>query len=159
MLTLPKISLKGVLCVLFFVFIFPFSGFPHKDTEGRLFEKNVLEALGDKDSIEAPIAHFFPFDWDTMRVVRYAWYSTFLDGGLGRQIYSLEFRDSSGKVVKEIILPLRFSDVVHDGPTTPDYQGITYIWEEKFGRNRKFKITRTENAFRNGGNELKIEIR
>ena len=152
-------SRKGVLCVLFFVFIFPFSGFPHKDKEGRLFEKNVLEALGNKDSIEAPIAHFFPFDWDTMRVVRYAHYSALLTGNVFSQIYSLEFRDSSGKVLKEIVLPLRFFSVMHNGATTPNYQGIPYIWEVKFARNRKFKIIRTENAFRNGGNELKIEIK
>ena len=155
---MPKMSRKGVLCVLFFVFIFPFSGFPHKDTEGRLFEKNVLEVIWDKNSIELPIVHFFLFDWAAMRVVRYAKYSTLLDGDISRQIYSLEFRTSSGKVLKEIVLPLRFANIVHDGPTTPYYQG-PYIWEEKFGRNRKFKIIRTENAFRNGGNGLVIEIK
>ena len=149
----------NVFCVFFFVFVLAFSGFPHTDREGIRFEKKVLEALGDKNSIELPIAHFFPFDWDTMRVVRYSRYTNFLNGHSGGQICSLEFRDSSGKVVKEIILPLRFANIVHDGPTTPSYEGISYIWEEKFERNRKFKITRTENAFRNGGNELKIEIK
>ena len=159
LLNKPTLNDHNALCIVFLIFIFAFSGFPHTDREGRRFEKNVLKALGDKNSIELPIAHFFPFDWDTMRVVRCAWYSTFLDGDLGRQIYSLEFRDSSGFLVKEVILPLRFANIVHDGPTTPSYEGISYIWEEKFERNRKFKITRTENAFRNGGNELKIEIK
>ena len=143
----PSLKDTNALCIFFLIFIFVFSGGPHTDRGGRHFEKKVLEALGDKDSIEAPIAHFIPFDWDTMRVVRYAWYSTFLDGGLGRQIYSLKFWDSSGFLVKEIILPLCFANIVHDGPLTPGYEGISYIWEEKFGRNRKFKIIRTENAF------------
>ena len=154
----PLLNDHNGLCICFLIFIFIFSGFPHTDRGGRHFEKKVLEALGDKNSIELPIAHFFPFDWDTMRVVRYAWYSTFLDGDLGRQIYSLEFRASSGIVVKEIILPLRFANIVHDGPTTPGYESIPYIWEEKFCRNRKFKIIRTQALFRNGGNGLVIEI-
>ena len=156
----PSLNDHNGLCICFLVFIFVFSGFPHTDRGGRHFERKVLEALGDKSSIELPIAHFIPFDWDTMRVIRYASYTKNLLMDIrGDQIYSLEFRDSSGFLVKEIILPLRFANIVHDGPLTPGYEGISYIWEEKFGRNRKFKITRTENAFRNGGNELKIEIR
>lgn len=155
----PSLNDNNVLCIFFLMFIFlAFSGSPDMDKGGRLFEKKVLEVLGDKNSIELPIAHFISFDWDTMRVVRYARYTNFLRDIGVKLIYSLEFRVSSGVVVKEIILPLRFAHIDHDGPITPGYRSIPYIWEERFGRNRRFKITHMENVFRNGGNGLKIEI-
>ena len=78
----PSLKDTNALCIFFLIFIFIFSGFPHTDRAGRHFEKKALEALGDKNSIELPIVHFIPFDWDTMRVVRYAKYSPVLDGDL-----------------------------------------------------------------------------
>lgn len=149
--------------VFFIVFLLFFSPFPMIDANGKNLEAKVLEALGDKESIEATLVPFVDFDWDTVKIFRYARYVS--EGGM-RCVYGFEFQSSSGEMIKQVILPLRFSGFRYVFGSVRGYES-PYLEQSGGGasdsslvlkREQKFRIRHTAGICRDGGKNLEFII-
>ena len=151
---------KLLLSILFLLF----SVFPIINNDGKNLEAKILKLLGDKDSIETTLIPFVDFDWDTVRVVRYARY---VANSNVCYVYSFEFRSSSGEVIRQVVLPLRFTDVDYQSGYVVGYNSSPYLERSRdgkidsldLGKKQKFKIYRTSSICRDGGNDLAIKIK